>query len=162
MPDQISPNSVVEFTYILRDEAGEVLERSDPASPVVVLQGQANVIRGLDAALLNRSVGERFEVAVAPEQGYGPRREDWTQRISKKHFAAAGKLKAGMETVYKTEQGMRRVTVIKVGMKMVDVDLNHPLAGRALNFEVEILSVRDASPNEMAHGHAHGPGGHHH
>lgn len=162
MPDQIAANTVVSLSYVLKDAHGAVLEQSDPDSPVVVLQGQANVIRGLDAALLNRTAGEKFAVEVSPGEGYGPRREDWTQRISKKHFSRAGKLKAGMETVYKTDQGMRRVTVIKVGAKMLDVDLNHPLAGRALYFDVEILAIRDAEPSEITHGHAHGPGGHHH
>ena len=162
MPDQIQQNSVVTFHYVLKDDDGEILEQSDAEHPVVILQGHGNIVRGLDTALLDHAAGETFEVTVPPEYGYGLRRDDWIQRISKKHLPKSPRLKAGMQTAYRTEHGARRVTVVKVGAKMVDVDMNHPLAGRTLHFEVNVLAVRDAEPIEIAHGHVHGPGGHHH
>ena len=95
-------------------------------------------------------------------QAFGPRRENWTQRISKKHFARGTRFQPGASARLQTDQGMRTVTVIKVGNKFVDVDLNHPLAGRTVTVEIELLEVRDATAEEKAHGHAHGAGGHHH
>ncbi len=162
MTDKVCANNVVTFAYRLFDEQGELMEQSPEGQPVSVLQGHANVVRGLDRALLERTVGEKFTIAVAPEDAYGPRREDWTQRISKKYFTKPNKLRVGQETAFETEHGVRRVTVVKVGAKMVDIDLNHPLAGRALNFEIEVLGIREAEKAEIAHGHVHGAGGHQH
>ena len=101
-------------------------------------------------------------MTVPPELGYGLRRDGWVQRISKKHLPKTPRLKVGMQTAFRTEQGVKRVTIVKVGAKMVDVDLNHPFAGRELHFDVEIVGVREADAAEIAHGHVHGPGGHHH
>jgi len=99
---------------------------------------------------------------VSPEEGYGLRDEDRTQRVPKKYFQDGDKLKPGMVTVLRSQQGMHQVTVVKVGATVVDIDGNHPLAGKTLNFDIEITDVRDASEEEIAHGHVHGPGGHHH
>lgn len=92
---------------------------------------------------------------------YGERREGLSQRIPKKHFGTV-KLEPGMQVVLNTNFGPRAVTVEKVGMTAVDVDLNHPMAGKDLHFDIEIVEVRDASPEELEHGHVHGDGGHHH
>lgn len=162
MSNTISHNSVVTFHYTLRDGTGDVLEASSPDRPVTVLQGHANIVRGLDSALLNHVAGDTFSVTVPPELGYGLRRDGWVQRISKKHLPKTPRLKVGMQTAFRTEQGVKRVTIVKVGAKMVDVDLNHPFAGRELHFDVEIVGVREADAAEIAHGHVHGPGGHHH
>ena len=162
MSEKVTANSVVTFHYRLFDDDGQLLESSSEDQPVTVLQGHANVVRGLDRALLERSVGEQFSVAVAPSDAYGLRRENWTQRISKKYFNKPGKLKVGQETAFETEHGIRRVTVVKIGAKMVDIDLNHPMAGQTLNFEIDVVGIREAEKSELAHGHAHGPGGHNH
>ena len=162
MSDKVSANSVVTFSYRLFGEDGELIEQLPPDQPVTVLQGHANVVRGLDQVLLERSIGEQLSVVVAPADGYGARREDWTQRISKKCFDKPAKLRVGQETAFETEHGVRRVTIVKVGAKMVDADLNHPLAGRALNFEIEVVAIREAQKSEIEYGYAHGAGGHAH
>jgi FKBP-type peptidyl-prolyl cis-trans isomerase SlyD len=117
---------------------------------------------GLDAALLGRQAGEQFQVTLAPAEAYGERRDDLEQRISKKHFPKGTRFTAGVQVPLRTEQGVRTVTLLKIGNKFVDVDLNHPLAGETVTIELELLEVRDATPEEVAHRHAHGTGGHHH
>ena len=156
------PDRVVRFHYTLLDEQGRALESSHKGEPPAVLQGRGNVIAGLDEALRGRAAGERFRVAVPPAKGYGERLEGRTQRVPKKHVAGAKRLAAGDEVVIATREGRRSVTVLKVGHSVVDVDLNHPLAGRTLTFDIEIVEVRAAEPEELAHGHAHSPGGHGH
>ncbi len=99
---------------------------------------------------------------VEPLDGYGLRREDQVQRLSKKYFSEPKKLRPGMQTVLRTENGERRVTVLKVGGKVVDVDLNHPLAGQHLHFFIDVVEVRDATASELSHSHAHSDGGHDH
>ena len=159
---KIERDRVVEFHYDLRSESGDLLESSRDRDPVALLHGHGNVVEGVERALRGRSAGERFEATVSPEQGYGIRRDGWTRRISKKHFPGGKRLRPGDEATIRTEGRMRTVTVLKVGGKMVDVDLNHPMAGRSLHFQIEILAVRAAEPEEVAHGHVHGAGGHHH
>jgi len=158
----VARDRVVRFHYEMRDEAGTVLESSRAEQPLAILQGRGNLMPGIEAALEGRLPGERFEVTLAPEQAYGERREGLTQRVSKKYFQQAVRLKPGMTVQLSTREGPRPVTVLKVGGKVVDVDLNHPLAGRALVFDIEVLEVREATAEEIAHRHVHGPGGHHH
>lgn len=155
-------NSVVTFHYELTDADGSQIESSRGRDPLAILHGAGNVIPGVEAAMEGRGAGERFSVTVAPEQGYGVRRENFTQRVPKKYFRDAEKLKPGMQTTLSTQDGPRVVTVAKVGQTVVDVDLNHPMAGRTLNFDIEIVEVREATDEEKAHGHVHGPGGHDH
>lgn len=158
----VEPDRVVRFHYTLLDEQGRTMESSRAGEPLAVLQGHGNVIAGVDDALQGRAVGERFSVAVPPGKGYGERLEGRTQRVPKKHISSAKHLKPGDEVVIATREGHRSVTVLKVGHSVVDVDLNHPLAGRTLSLDIEIVEVRNAQPEELAHGHVHGPGGHGH
>ncbi len=162
-PAQVARDCVVSFHYELFDAGGEALESSRRREPVLILHGHGNVLPGVEAALLGRSPGERFEVTLAPGEAYGERREDARRRVSKKHLAGNTKrLAPGMQAGLRTAEGLRPVTVVKVGSSVVDVDLNHPLAGRSLRFDIEVVALRAASPEELAHGHVHGPGGHHH
>jgi FKBP-type peptidyl-prolyl cis-trans isomerase SlyD len=143
-------------------EAGQgKLESSRELEPLKVLIGHGNIIPGLESAMKGREAGETFEVTVTPDQAYGERREGLIQRVPRKHFKGA-KLSPGMQVVLPTDQGQRAMTVKKVGISVVDVDLNHPMAGKVLNFDVEILDVREASPEEISHKHVHGDGGHQH
>ena len=158
----VSRDRVVRFHYQIFDAAGEVVESTRDGEPLAILHGRGNVMRGIEDALQGRKANERFEVTLPPEQAYGPRKEDFTQRISKKYFHQPARLKPGMTTQLSTEEGTRSVTVLKVGGKVVDVDMNHPLAGQTLRFDLELVEVRDASPEEIAHRHVHGAGGHHH
>ena len=111
--------------------------------------------------MLDREAGESFAVDVTAADAYGEKRDGLSQRVPKKHFGAQ-KLEPGMQVVLQTNFGPRAVTIQKVGMSVVDVDLNHPMAGKDLHFEVEIVEVREASAEELEHGHVHGDGGHHH
>jgi FKBP-type peptidyl-prolyl cis-trans isomerase SlyD len=159
---EIKKNSVALIQYQLRNEAGELLEDAYENDPVALMQGQGNVIRGLDQALLGHSAGEEFAVSVPPEDAYGLRQDDQIQRVSKKYFANVKKLKPGSQTNLRTENSTRLVTVVKVGGKVIDVDTNHPLAGETLNFKVRITAVREATPQEITHRHAHADGHDHH
>ena len=159
---KIDKDKVVLLRYRLSNDAGEVLEDALQDKPVALLHGRGNVIRGLEQALVDHVAGDHFDVVVEPSEGYGPRKEDQIQRVSKKYFANPKKLKPGMQTRLQTEEGERLVTVHKIGGKVIDVDTNHPLAGQNLHFHVQIDEVRDATATEIAHGHAHADGHDHH
>lgn len=158
----ISKDKVVQFYYTLKDEAGQTLESNVGADPVAYLHGHNNMMPGVEKALEGREAGEEFSVTLPPEETYGLRREDSEQRVPTKHLMGAKKWKPGMMAVVQTEQGQRQVTVVKVGKFMVTVDTNHPMAGKTLTFDLIVADVRDATSEEIAHGHAHGIGGHHH
>ena len=160
-------DSVVSFHYVVRDAADAAAEPYDDSrqrgEPLLALLGHSQLVPGVEKALAGREAGDKFEIDIVPEDAYGERQEGLLQRVPKKYFRDAQKLKPGMTTVLQTKDGgQRMVTVHKVGMSSIDVDHNHPLAGKTLRFAVEIVDVRDASEEELAHGHAHGPEGHHH
>lgn len=154
---------VVRFHYSVAEVGQPPMESSrEGGEPIAALIGAGNIIAGLEKALAGKNPGERFEVTVPAAEAYGPRNEAMTQRVPKKYFPTQVALKPGVTVMLQTQQGPRPVTVIKVGMSVVDVDLNHPMAGKDLTFDIEIVDIRDASEEEIAHGHAHGDGGHHH
>jgi len=159
---QITDKTVVTFHYTLANTSGEQLESSRGGEPTAYLHGARNIIRGLEHAFEGRSSGEQFEVTLAPRDAYGERNEELTQRVPVKHLVCEGKLRAGSVAQINTEQGKRSVTVIKVGRHSATIDGNHPLAGQELVFSIDIEDVREATGEEIAHGHAHGVGGHHH
>lgn len=158
---KIEKDRVVSFHYTVSEQGQEPLESSDGRDPLVILVGHGNIIPGLEEAMEGREAGEKFEVDVPAAQAYGEKREGLTQRVPKKYFKDA-RLEPGMQAVLQTNFGPRAVTIQKVGMSVVDVDLNHPMAGKDLHFAVEIVDVREASAEEVEHGHVHGEGGHHH
>jgi len=158
----VAENSVVYFHYTLRDEAGEQLETSRDGEPSASLHGAGNIIPGLEAAMEGKAAGDVFTATVTPEEAYGPRQADRIQRVPVKHLLFRGKLRPGMTVQLNTGEGRLPVTVVKVGRHTADVDTNHPLAGQTLTFDIEIMEVRAATAEETAHGHVHGPGGHHH
>jgi len=159
---KIADKTVVQFHYILKDEAGEEIENSYKHDPMAYLHGHNNMLVGLEKALTDKEAGEKFSVTLQPEDAYGERHEDAIQRVPAKHLKGAKKWTAGMIAVVETEEGQRQVTVIKSGKFMVTVDMNPPLAGKVLSFDVEVVDVRAATDEEVEHGHAHGVGGHHH
>jgi len=158
---KVEDEKVVQFLYELKDEQQTVLESTE-GEPVAYLHGFKNMMAGLENALAGKSVGDKFSVTLSPEEGYGERVEGSVQRVPVKHLQGAKKWKPGMVATVETEQGSRQVTVIKMGKFMVTVDSNHPFAGKTLTFDIEVVDVRDATGEEIAHGHAHGAGGHHH
>ena len=160
----IEDKKVVAFHYTLTNDEGETLDTSrERGEPMLYLHGASNIIPGLEKAMAGRQAGDSFEVSVPPEEGYGERREANVQRLAlKKLGVKPNQLQPGMILNLQTHQGPAQVTVLKVGRFNVDVDANHPLSGHTLNFDVEIVEVRDATEEEQQHGHAHGPGGHDH
>lgn len=159
---QISKNHVVQFHYTLNEAEGSELENSHKGDPVAYLHGRDGIIPGLAKALEGKSQGEKLEVTLAPKDAYGTRNEESKQRIPIKHLLGTKKPRVGEVVAVQTEQGQRQVTVEKVGRFNVDVDANHPFAGKTLTFNIEIVDVREATAEELSHGHAHGVGGHHH
>ena len=158
----IKNDMVVQFNYTLRDEQGEILETNEGLDPIAYLHGHDNMMPGVEDAIADKTIGEKFSVTLAPETTYGIRDEEAIQRVSVKHLQGEKVWKAGMHALLNTDQGQRQVTVVKVGKFMATVDVNHPLAGRELTFDLEVVDARDATEEEIAHGHAHGAGGHHH
>ncbi|WP_413625923.1 MULTISPECIES: FKBP-type peptidyl-prolyl cis-trans isomerase [Luteibacter] len=161
---QAGKGKVVSFHYSLTVDGEKVESSMDGGEPLWILLGHGQLIPGLEAGLEGKSVGDVFDVEIAPEQGYGQRQEGMTQRVPKKYFPQQGKgLKAGDSTVLSLKEGGSRVVVVqKVGSSVVDIDLNHPMAGKTLSFHIDVQTVRDASEEEIAHGHAHpnGDGAH--
>ena len=133
----------------------------DRGEPLEFTCGAGQMIKGFDAAVIDMQVGEKKSVHIPAADAYGERRDGLTQRVPKKHFGEQ-KLTPGMQVVLQTNFGPRAVTIEKVGMSVVDVDLNHPMAGKDLSFDIDIVEVREASEEELAHGHVHGEGGHQH
>ena len=158
----IGPDTVVVFHYTLRDESGTELETSRGSDPNAYLHGANNIVPGLEKAMAGKTAGDVFSATVEPEGAYGQPNPDKQQRVPIKHLLFKGKLKAGMVAQLNTSDGRVPVTVVKAGRHSADIDTNHPLAGKTLIFDIEIVEVRAASAEEMAHKHAHGPGGHHH
>lgn len=158
----VEARKVVSFHYTLRDTEGKEIESSRSGEPVTYLHGYRNIVPGLENAMAGREVGDSFEVTVEPADAYGERNPDAVQRIPAKHFPNARKLKPGQVAELQTKRGPIQAMIVKVGRFNVDVDANHPLAGQELTFAVEITDLRDATKEEIDHGHVHGPGGVHH
>lgn len=158
---KIEKDSVVRFHYTVAEQGQEPIESSKDRDPLAILIGHGNIIPGLEKAMMDKEAGATFEVDVTAADAYGERREGLTQRVPKKHFGNT-RLIPGQQVVLQTNFGPRAVTVQKVGMSVVDVDLNHPMAGKDLHFSVEIVDVRAAAAEELEHGHVHGDGGHQH
>lgn len=159
---QITDNSVVNIHYTLTNDAGDVLDSSEGREPLAYLHGHHQIIPGLENALLGKTTGDTFEVAIAPEEGYGPRVEEAVQTVPREAFAQIPDLAVGMQLHGESPQGPMSVVVKEINDDSVVVDANHPLAGVTLNFAVSVVSVREATESELAHGHAHGGDGHHH
>lgn len=160
---KISQDSVVSITYRLSEVGGDVIEQSEEGIPMAYLHGHNNILSGLEKALEGHEEGDAVTVTLAPEDAYGPVRPNAEQKVPVKHLASKFKrLMPGMLVKVNTEQGLRDARVIKAGKFMVTIDTNHPFAGKTLTFEVVVRNVREATPEEIAHGHAHGLGGHHH
>lgn len=158
----VAENKVVSFHYTLTSKEGVKLESSREGDAMSYLHGSGNIIPGLEEAMNGRSAGEVYSVTVPPELAYGIRSADNIQRIPLKRIGKKLKPTPGQVLGLQTSQGPVQVTVVKVGKFNVDVDANHPLSGETLIFDVEITEVRDATEEEISHGHVHGPGVHDH
>jgi FKBP-type peptidyl-prolyl cis-trans isomerase SlyD len=155
---QIAEGTVVSMDYALKNDEGAVLDQSQPGQPLSYLHGHKNIIPGLESALEGKAAGDKVEVRVAPEDGYGEANPALEQQVPRDRFQGVDSLEVGMQFQANTEQGPISVRVVKVEDDTVTVDGNHPLAGQHLNFDVTIQEVRAASEEEIAHGHIHQDG----
>jgi len=159
----VAQDKVVLIHYTLKNDAGAVIDSSSGGDPLAYIHGQGNIIPGLEKALAGKQQGDKLSVKVEPAEGYGVRDASLVQQVPRRSFGGVANIQPGMQFHAQTSQGHTRVvTVTAIKGDMVTVDGNHPLAGENLNFDVEIAEVRDATEEEIAHGHVHGPGGHHH
>lgn len=158
----IGPNAVVSIHYRLTNSAGEELDASTAGQPLTYLHGFSNIIPGLENELTGKAAGDKFDVTVQPEDGYGPRRDELQQSVPRDAFPDPDNLRAGMRFSAESDHGVMSVVVTAVTDDAVTVDANHPLAGEVLHFTGSIEGVRAATEEEISHGHVHGPGGHHH
>ncbi len=156
---QVADNMAVSIHYTLTNSAGEQLDSSIGSDELVYLHGSGNIIPGLENALQGKSVGDKFQVAIAPEDGYGEYFQEMVQVIPRKMFEGVDNVEVGMQFHADVSSGPGIVTVIKVEGDEVTIDGNHPLAGESLNFDVEVTDIRAATEDELAHGHIHGVGG---
>ena len=159
---QIGPNSVVSIDYELTNDAGEVLDASAPGEPLVYLHGAHNLIPGLENQLTGKSAGDQLKVSVQPAEGYGEHQPEMVQEVPRSAFPEGTDIDVGMRFNAQTSDGSVSVVVTEVSPETITVDGNHPLAGQVLHFAVTIADVRAASEEEVAHGHVHTPGHHHH
>ena len=156
----VTHNHVITLNYQLKDDNEVILDKSDDSeNPMVYLHGHRKMIRGFEAAIKGAVAGEKRAFTVMPADGYGLRNVNNTQRIPTKYLKHEGKLSVGQSININTDNGVKPGTIIKVGKFNADVDMNHPLAGKNLHFEVEIVDIRAATAEEIAHGHVHGGGG---
>lgn len=159
----IAQHKVVTIHYKVSDtDSDEVIDSSENAEPMTYLHGASNIIPGLEQALEGKLVGDELEVTVAPADAYGERSDDRIQQVPIDAFQGMEKVEPGMAVTAQTDQGQINLIITEVNDDQVTVDANHPLAGKSLTFNVTVEAVRDASEEEMEHGHVHGPGGHDH
>ena len=157
----IANDLVVLFNYKLTNAEGETLDQSQ-GEPLAYLQGAGNIIPGLEKAMLGKTTGDKFTVTIPAAEAYGEYNTDLVQEVPKQMFQGVDNIEAGMQFQAQTDDGVQIVTVKAVEGENVIVDANFPLAGQDLTFDVEIVDIRDASQEELDHGHVHGAGGHHH
>lgn len=165
MPDSnstVAADKVVAIHYVLTGDDGSELDRSNEGEPLEYLHGHDNIVEGLEEALAGKEVGTKLTVRVPPAKGYGERAGK-PQQVPRSRFPKDVPLEKGTQFFTTGPKGEPiPVWVTKVMGPTVTIDTNHPLAGANLNFAVEVMGVRDATPEELEHGHAHGPHGHHH
>lgn len=158
----VAAGKVVTLHYVLRDPSGNQLDSSGDDEPIQYLHGVGMIVPGLEEGLAGKRQGEKTEITVSPEDGYGERDPRGIQKVSRDTFPPDAPLEAGLEFEAEGPDGDPILaTVVSIEGDSVTIDLNHPLAGMTLCFDVTIHEVREATAEELAHGHPHGPHGHH-
>lgn len=157
----IKDDVVVKFNYTLTDSEGQVIDQSN-GQPLAYLHGAANIIPGLEKALTGKTVGDKLTVNVPAAEAYGEYYAEMVQEVPREMFQGVENIDVGMQFQAQAEDGIQIVTVKAVQDDVIIIDGNHPLAGRDLNFDVEIVDIREATQEELDHGHVHGDGSHHH
>ena len=158
---KIAQNKVATLSYTLKNDNGEILDKADENTPFLYMHGAGGIIKGLEKALEDKVVDDSFNVIIAPEDAYGERDEKLTEAVPRDMFKGISdeNLVAGAQFHAQTAHGTQVITIASVDGDTVNIDANHPLAGETLHFDVAVLDIRDATEEEIAHGHPHAPGG---
>jgi FKBP-type peptidyl-prolyl cis-trans isomerase SlyD len=162
---QIEKNKVVSIDYTLTDPQGQVIDSSKGRGPLSYLAGVGGIIPGLEKAMEGKAQGDHLDVTIAPADAYGEKDPGLVQSVPKNLFRGVENIQPGMQFQAQGPSGpARMVTVVAVQEETITIDANHPLAGMPLHFVVDVVEVREASPEELSHGHVHGngDGGHAH
>ncbi len=154
-------NKVVEIHYVLKDKDGELLDSSEGQKPLAYIHGIGNIIPGLEQKLEGKKIGDKVNAIIAPADGYGIREEKLVHKIPMSNFKDKSQVKLDAQFRVEMEDGPRIATITQIEEEEVTVDMNHPLAGEELHFDVEVMTIRDATEEEISHGHVHN-GDHHH
>jgi len=155
---KVAKNKVVSIHYTLKNDAGSIIDSSEQAEPLVYLHGAQNIIPGLENALEGKVADDVLEVSIEAVDAYGEYKKELTEQVSSSMFEGVDKIEVGMEFQAETEQGVQVIRIAAVDGDDVTIDGNHPLAGERLHFDVSIAEVRDASADELEHGHVHSAG----
>ena len=159
---KVEDKKVVAIEYTLKNDSGEVLDSNKGEEMLYFIQGEGNIVPGLEKQMTGKSTGDSFEAVVKAAEGYGEYDDEKIRRIPRSQMKNLRNLKEGMSIQMRGPEGVEMLTVTKVSDEEVVADGNHPLAGQDLHFQICVGEIRDATKDELAHGHAHGPGGHHH
>lgn len=159
---RVAKNKVVSIDYTLTADDGTVLDSSEGSEPLAYLHGAGGIIPGLENAMEGKGVGDEFKVSVPPAEAYGEFDDSLVKKVARKQFAGVGELEVGMQFRVSAKGGPRVVSIVEIAGDEITVDGNHALAGMTLHFAVAVRDIRDATAEEIEHGHAHTPGGHHH
>lgn len=158
----IESNKVVRMHYVLKNDLKEIVDSTEGREPLAYIQGNGHLISGLEAELEGKVAGDKISVSIPPEKAYGVRNDELVVNVSKSGFQGDQEPSVGMQVQVDTPDGQQLAHIDKIDGDTVTLDLNHPLSGETLHFDVEITEVRDATAEELDHGHVHGPGGHQH
>jgi FKBP-type peptidyl-prolyl cis-trans isomerase SlyD len=158
----IKKEQVVTIHYTLKDKEGTIIDSSKGEQPLTYIQGIGNIIAGLETQLEGKKVGENIDAVIEPKDGYGEIIKEMIQIVPKSGFEGDDELQEGIQVQVETDNGAIIARVVKIDGDDVTLDLNHPLAGETLFFNVDVVDIRPATTEELDHGHVHGPGGHHH
>ncbi len=152
---KIENNCVVELDYKLMDTKNQTWESSDEGGPWVYLHGHGELMPALEKELIGKGIGQKLKLELKPEEAYGPYEQDLCTQVPLEAFAEVNNLTEGMRLAAEGQDGVHAVTVKSITDETVTIDANHPLAGQAVKVEVKVLSVREASEEEISHGHVH-------
>ena len=158
----IADQKVVSLNFTVKDAQEQIIDSSEGGAPLVYLHGKKNIIPALEVALEGKAIGDEFDVTIEPAEGYGEYNEEILQVMPREAFKGVEIIEPGMVFTAQTPKGPVQLAVTKIEGEEVTVDPNHPLAGKTLNFTGSVIEVRDATEEELAHGHVHGEGGHQH
>jgi len=159
----IEQNKVVTFEYTLKDDAGNILDTTEGASPFSFLSGKGQILPKLEDEINKMIIGSKKQVKIAATDAYGEYNEQAVQQVDRSSFPADTELQPGMQFVANSPEGKQMPFIVSEVMdNNVKIDFNHPLAGKNLEFDVKLVDIREPTPEELAHGHSHGKGGHQH